>query len=113
MKFSLLALLWALLIPAAAFAAEFYGEAQVTGSVPILKTVQNREQRENCPAIKPTNGGLLAMINWDLANRDCTKVTSRQVISAYRVSYFWDDQNFTRIFAKPPGNTVPIKISID
>jgi len=102
----LLAGLVACLGAAAAAAAELRGEAPVVDVVPLSGSAGGRD----CHPPRPQDGGLAELLAWDL-RLDCTGAAPP--VTGYRVFYRWDGHTYSRVMARPPGATVPVRVRVN
>lgn len=100
------------LICGPAFAAEFYDNARVVRSEPIMRIEQHRRLSEDCLGGKPQTDNLIELLNWDLGTGHCEQIERTETITGYRVFYKWDNQMFSQVLTEPPGDTIPIRVDL-
>ena len=108
MNRQLLPLALTFLITATASAEDFVAQARVLKVVPMAEEIG--QTLDTCPTIKPHAGDLVATLRWDLC---ATPEPRHHPSSRFRVYYEWDGQVHERIVRQHPGDTVPIRVTID
>ncbi len=100
------------LICGSASAAEFYDNARVVRSEPIMRIEAHRRLSEDCLGGKPQTDNLIELLNWDLGTGHCELIERTETITGYRVFYQWDNQMFSQVLTEPPGDTIPVRVDL-
>lgn len=89
-------------------------ELQVLAPVVNVEPLREApEEIERCPEQPLPDAGLAELLIWDLGLSCTTDLIYSATVSGYRVSYRWDDRVYSQVMAKPPGDTVPLKVRLD
>ena len=94
-------------------AAEFYDQADVIRYEAVTSTKHRRQVVPGCMTNKPDTTHLVGLLKWDIAMSNCVKTVNDEKVTGYRVFYQWDNQLFSQVTYKPPGQTIPVLVRID
>ncbi|MEE4360999.1 MAG: hypothetical protein V2I63_05675 [Pseudomonadales bacterium] len=87
--------------------------ARVVEVVPVTRSERVAEAVGDCAPAHPGAGaGLDRLLAWDLRSECRTRVTTREIVEAYRVRYRWNDHEFTQLMDSPPGDRVPVRLVV-
>ena len=96
-----------LFLPPASLCDDFVTDASVIRSEPITKTTNLMSP--GCRAGRPATESFTKLLEWDVG---CE--LSREVkITSYRVLYRFQGETFAMVTEEQPGDTIPIKITLN
>jgi hypothetical protein len=78
----------------------------INGQSHVLKRVGE------CDPSKPPGSSLAELLAWDLRAGCRTVRRTVDVVEGYRVYYEWDNRVYNAVMARPPADTIPLKVNL-
>ena len=98
-----------LALPLAVAGDDFVAEASVISSKPITTTRLTDAMPPACLAGRPATDSIQKILEWDVG----CELNREVEVTEYRVLYRFQGETFAMMADKPPGKTIPIRITLN